>query len=120
MSEVGLYSGLYEQIRECAELVDDVLVALKAGTSRPHDVERRRLGEFLQNLSSDRRDDFSAQRLVAILRSRASYQPNWQDLGRALLSETSSVALITSLESLARSLEDEEVNVTTRMRGGTR
>jgi hypothetical protein len=120
MSDVGLYSGLYEQIRECAELVDNVLIALKAGTSRPHDIERRKLGEFLQSLSSDCRDDFSAQRLVAILRCRTSPQPNWSELGRALVSDASSTTLIAPLENLALSLEDEEVNVTTRMRGGTR
>jgi hypothetical protein len=120
MSDAGLYSGLYEQIRGYAELVDDVLISLKAGTSHPADNERHKLAEFLMSLSSDHRDNFAAQRLLMILRTKVSGQPRWPDLGRALLSETESAQVIPPLESLARSLEDEQVNVTTRMRGATR
>ena len=120
MSDAGLYSGLYEQIRECAELVDDVLIALKSGSSRPADGQRRKLGEFLIILSRNRRDDFAAQRLLAVLGTKAKAQPDWASLGSALLAESEDVRLITPLETLPRSLEDEQVSVTTRMRGGTR
>ena len=122
MSEISLYSGLYEQMREYAEHVDSVLIALKAGTSKPTDASRQKLAELLICLSADRCDDFSVQRLVVILRHKTGFDSKWPWVGHALLSITkgTSIPLIESLENLARSLEDEQVRVVARMRGGMR
>ena len=50
MSHIAMYSGVYEEIRDYAELLDKVLVELKGGTSSPQDESRRKLGQFLKSL----------------------------------------------------------------------
>ncbi len=39
MSHIAMYSGVYEQIREYAELLDKVLIEIKGGTSSPLDFD---------------------------------------------------------------------------------
>jgi len=47
MSDASLFSGLYQQIHEYAELLDDVLVNLKENTSSLEDKSRQELASFL-------------------------------------------------------------------------
>ena len=50
MSQIAMYSGVYEDIREYAELLDKVLIDLKGGNSSPNDAIRRKLADLLKSL----------------------------------------------------------------------
>ena len=57
MSHTGLYAGLYEQIREHAELVDCVLIEIKSSTALNQGTvsePRVRLGTLLKNLGAEK------------------------------------------------------------------
>jgi len=118
MSDMGLYAGLYEQIREYAELVDGVLIALKEGKSSPSDTPRKELGRLLANLAENGGDDLSARRIAMILRSKTDFDPKWSEVGSALLSDKVDEKTVDLLENLAQSLEEDQAATVARMRGG--
>jgi hypothetical protein len=121
MSEAGLYSGLYGQIREYAELLDNVLIGLKRGTSSPDDESRRRLGNFLISLGSDRWSDLPTRLIATLVRDKAEVEEReWSRAGNALLSPDVDAPLIELLEVLARSLEQEQAMAMARIRGSSR
>lgn len=121
MSWSGLNSGLYEQIREYAELTDQTLVELKAEAGHLSRDSRERLGRLLLNIDSFRRKDLSARLIWFILRD--SVKMSDQEitrLGAALLKTTHDEAVIRLLEKLAQALAHEQVVVKSRMRSGVR
>ena len=121
MSDISLYAGLYEQIREYAELVDEVLIGLISETSLPHDVARQKLGKFLVNLAEKQPGDLLTQRMALTLRATANLdRSKYLSVGNALLSEKVDNSVIELLENLARTLEDKQVGVMAKMRGSIR
>ena len=61
MNDTGLFSGIYEGIRDHANLLDRVLVQLKAGTSTAANHERQRLADWLMALDDEQAADYSAR-----------------------------------------------------------
>lgn len=121
MSDTSLYSGLYQQIREYAEMVDDVIIDLKEGTSSPSDAHRKELGELLVKLAGDRWDDLSTRLVALMLRDKGDIaQAEWARVGNALLSSKTDSSVVEPLEHLARSLEQEQAGVMERIRGWSR
>jgi hypothetical protein len=121
MSEAGLYSGLYDQIREYAELLDTVLIGLKGGTSYPDDESRRKLSNFLTSLGSRRWTDLSTRLVAILLRDKSDVdEREWVRAGNALLSPEVDGSVIELLENLALSLEQEQVGAMARLRGSSR
>lgn len=117
MSHIAMYSGMYEVIREYAELLDKVLIELKVGASTPQDDNRKRLGQFLKSLVSPQKGDLSI-RLIKIL-LRDSDQIDTQELARIggqLESRSVDSSIIEPLERLAQSLEQEQAVAMARMR----
>ena len=121
MSEAGLYSGLYEQVREYAELLDTVLIGLKGGTSSPEDESRRKLSNFLMSLGSGHWSDLTTRLIAILLRDKADVdEREWDRAGKALLSSEVGGSVIDLLEKLALSLEQEQVGAMARIRGSSR
>ena len=121
MSDVGLYVGLYGQIQECAELLDEVLVTLKAGESRPEDADRKRLAELLSNIVSRPQGDHTTRVLAAALRGSSTDNLNrWQRVASSLRSSGSEVGLVKPLEELAQVVEQERADTLALMRGWSR
>jgi hypothetical protein len=116
----GLYLGLYEQIREYAELVDEVLIALKKGTSLPSDTKRQQLGSVLVGLANSDTTDLVAHRVAIMLKSKASLDPAWLTVGQALTLPDADSSLIELLEGFAHSLEEEQKGAWAGMHGGLR
>ncbi len=85
MNDTGLLSGMYEQIRTHADLIDQVLIRLKAGTSRPTDPARQQLAALLETLSQPRTPDLVAQMLAVLLRGHGgNVRQSWAEVVAAL------------------------------------
>lgn len=118
MSNPGFYASIYEQIREYAELVDNVLIGLKSGTSSSNDPKRQELGNLLITLAGDSWDSLPTRMIALKLRDRYNTsQKKWAQLGRMLLTEQSDPSVIKDLETLAVALEQEQSGTIKRMRG---
>ena|ERR1051326_7592475 len=118
MNDTGLFSGIYEAIRNQADLLDRVLVQVKTGTSVPENNERRRLAAWLMKLADVGSSDYATRMVRLMLRSqRPQLQQGWAEIGRALLSSTLGTAMIDRLEELAHALEREQTTALARLRG---
>lgn len=118
MNDTGLFSGIYEGIRNRADLLDRVLVQLKAGTSVPENSERRQLAAWLMSLADANTPDYSARMIRLLLRSqRQGLQQGWAEIGESLSSGQVETEVIDRLEELARALEREQVTALARLRG---
>ena len=118
MSDTGLFSGIYQGIRDHADLLDRVLVRLKAGTSVPADDERQRLAAWLASLAESLTMDSSARTIRVLLRGRGpALQQGWAELGQSLRTGPVDVKIVDRLEELARALEREQAAALARLRG---
>jgi hypothetical protein len=120
MSQTAILSGMYEQLRECAELLDKVLVELKGGTSHPQDEKRKKLAEFLTELGSARTSSMAARLIRLLVKAEGDVTPHeLARIGARLSSPTGELdrTAISQLERLARSLEQEQAVAMARMRG---
>lgn len=117
MSHIAMYSGVYEQIREYAELLDKVLIELKGGTSSPHDESRRKLGQFLKSLVVPQTGDLTMRLINVLLRDNDEVDPpELAEIGEKLETEEVDASMIGPLERLAQSLEQEQAVAMARMR----
>jgi hypothetical protein len=118
MNDTGLFSGIYQGIRDHADLLDRVLVRLNAGTSAPADDERQRLAAWLVSLAEAPTMDSSARMIRVLLRAQgAAMQQGWAEVGQSLRSGPLAPAVVNRLEALARALEREQAAALARLRG---
>lgn len=123
MSDIGLQVGFYTQVREYAELLDQALIELKSATpSLVESDSARQLGHFLIALSAGNESQDLPTRLLAVfLQERhRSYTNDWNTLGNALLNNEVNDAIVSDLESLAWSLEQQQAVAMARIRGSDR
>jgi len=118
MSDSGLFSGVYQGIRDHADLLDRVLVRLKAGTSLPDNAERQRLAAWLVSLSEPKSTDCFASMVRMLLRSQGiAFQQGWAEIGASLRAGAVGLPEVDRLEQLARVLEREQAATLARLRG---
>jgi hypothetical protein len=118
MSGTGFYSGLYDQIREYAELVDDVIIGIKGDTSSPSDPSRKKLMAFLKNLAADHWENLSTRLISLVIRNGSGVsQTEWSQVGNALSLSEVDDAVVERLEDLARFLEREQIGAMAGMKG---
>lgn len=118
MSDASLFSGLYQQIHEYAELLDSVLVNLKENTSSLEDKPRQELASFLLDLTNEQCRDLPVRLIALALRDNKEINlAELSDIGQALQSADIDESVIESLERLAQSLEQEQTGAMERMRG---
>ncbi len=123
MSDIGLQVGFYTQVREYAELLDKALIELKSATpSLVASDSARQLGLLLIALGAGNESQDLPTRLLAVfLRERhRSYANDWSTLGNALLNSEVNDAIVSDLESLAWSLEQQQAVAMARIRGSDR
>jgi hypothetical protein len=123
MSHTGLYAGLYEQIREHAELVDCVIIELKGSTSLSQSASepRIRLGTLLQNLGAEKDLNLATKLIGILLRDEAEASSReLVSFGSRLLEGDTSENVAAFLEKLARALEQGQAGAVARMRGSAR
>jgi hypothetical protein len=121
MSNPGLYSSIYERIRDYAEIVDDVIVHLKENRTAVNFPSRQRLIDLLHELVEDQPDDLTTRLLALMLGGR---NPNrraaWTKTSNTLLQNSTEESLIVELEAFAQLLERCQADAIAKMRGCTR
>lgn len=118
MSDPGLYTHLYVQLRDCAELIDHVIVELETTAGSSGAKEREALASLLRTLQSAPASNLSATLLANVLReSKAAGKANWNEVADAIDRGDASKAVIGQLEELARAVESERAEMHARIQG---
>ncbi len=118
MSDPGLYTHLYTQLRDCAELIDEVIIDLATTKNASNSKERETLVNLLRALHAAPASSLGSQMLANLLReSRISERSNWNEVADAIDRGDASRSIIGRLEELARVLESERADMHARMHG---
>jgi hypothetical protein len=118
MSEVGSQSKLYEELHECAELVDGALSDLKDRVSPTTSLNRQELGKLLIGLGSKNWIHTPSRALAILLRVfKSSDRKVWANLGTILIEGGTADGTVAQLEILAAVLEREQQTVMARIQG---
>jgi hypothetical protein len=116
MSEVGSQSSLYDELHDCAELVDGALTDLMDGVSPDSSSSRRELGTLLVGLGNRNWFHTSSRALAVLLGLfKTSDRQTWSDLGTTLLTDSANDRSVAKLEKLALLLEQEQQTVMARI-----
>ena len=118
MSATGLYSGIYAQLRDFGELLDEVLMELKGsgglGNRRKVDV----LASHFEEMGERDTAGLQAQMLRVVLQERMEKSPGyWTKLGQRLRKERLDDGLVAELQRTAAILEHERTGAYSKMRG---
>jgi hypothetical protein len=117
MNDVSLYAGLYEEIREFADLVDEVIIALKDDLSKKS-TKTEKLGRQLASVDSAQSEGISELFINQTIQKKSGLtKTKIKQLGKTLLEKSATLENIAELEKLAISVEQERVSVMSRMRG---
>jgi hypothetical protein len=118
MSDSGLYTHLYGQLRDCAELIDHVIIDLESSKGGKPSKECVALADLLRTLQSAPSSNLSATMLSNVLReSKAARRDDWGKIADAIDRGDGSWAVIARLEELARALESERADMHARFHG---
>lgn len=118
MSDSGLYMHLYSQLRDCAELVDRVIIDLESGSGSAGTEDRRHLSQLLRALQEAPASTLSTTLLANVLReSRAAAAVKWDEVADAVERGDSAKPTMQRLEELARALESERAEMHARVHG---
>ena len=118
MSDSGLYMHLYSQLRDCAELIDRVIIDLESGTSSAGKEDRTDLSQLLRALQKAPASSLSTTLLANVLReNRVAATVRWDEVADAVEQGDNGRATIQRLEHLARALESERAEMHARVHG---
>jgi len=118
MSNFGLYSGWYAQLREYSELVDHVLLLSISQTEPRAEAPRRRLSKLFRSLSGTPDADPRTTLLRIWMGRHIRLSPSqWQSLAEAVLQSSTDEAVVQRLEQVARQLDLHRAQVLSEMRG---
>jgi hypothetical protein len=110
MSDIGLHSSLYGEIREFAELVDVVIADFATGA--PGATSRRKLAERLKDIAGP-----GSRGLAIRYLGPASAQQNLAELADALQDDPAPAWISHRLEALARLLDTRRSAALARVHG---
>ena len=118
MSDSGLYMHLYSQLRDCAELIDRVIIDLESGTSSAGKEDRTDLSQLLRALQKAPASSLSTTLLANVLReNRVAATVRWDEVADAVEQGDNGKATMQRLEDLARALESERAEMHARVHG---
>jgi hypothetical protein len=118
MSDPGLYTHLYAQLRDCAELIDQVIIDLETSRSTAPTKVRETLASLLRALQAAPASSLDATLLANVLREkRIAGKATWNEIADAIDRGDASRTVIGQLEELARVLESERADMHARMHG---
>ncbi len=120
MSDIGLYSGLYDAIRRWANLIDDVLAALKSGNDLSAHRSYLELMKLVSGLASQdvKAVDFSDRRVANIVAIELGGKLSWIELEAILRDGSRSAEVVHVLEAIAQCLAVEHASTVAKMRWG--
>jgi hypothetical protein len=119
MSDTAIQSGLYDELTNLADSVDDLLLRLRTGRDNPADPTQKRLADFLTRTSAEHSStDLGTLRLLALLGyTDPKERRSWARVGEALRNgEPVPEAVVQRLEALGRQLEARRTEAVTKMR----
>lgn len=117
MTNPGLYSSIYQTIREYAELVDAVLVGLKASLNAG-DPQREQLAQYLADLAMNEKSDLAVKMISLLLKGETDRKSaTWLQISQDLRAPVATPSLIDRLEQFAQDLEQQQVDALAKMRG---
>ena len=118
MSDSGLYTQLYVQLRTYAELVDLVIIDLGDPDGPSFKKERETLANMLRVLQTKPYRELGTVLLANVLHeSKLTGPVDWQKIADELDRGEASPSVIGGLEELARALESERADIHARIRG---
>jgi len=116
MSEPGLYTHLYDQIRDCADLIDHVIIDLEVGGGTLGGKDRAALSTLLRTLQAAPSSNVNTTILATVLReNRAARTADWSKVADGIDRGDSSATVIGPLGELARALEVERADMHARI-----
>jgi hypothetical protein len=116
MSEPGLYTLLYVQLRHCGELIDQVIVDFETTGGRAGLKQREDLAQLLRVLQTSPASDLDATLLANVLReTKAASGANWAEVADAIDQGDLSEGILERLEELARALEVQRADMHARI-----
>ena len=118
MSDPSLYATRYAQLRDCAELIDNVILDLESAKDTDGNEQRKALSSLLRTVDTAPASDASAVLLWNVLReNKAQPRVEWDKVANAIDRGDASGGIIGCLEELAHFLEMERAEMNARMRG---
>ena len=118
MSEPGLYTHLYAQLRYCGELIDRVIVDFETTGGNAARKQREDLSQLLRALQTSPASDLDATLLANVLReTKAASGANWAEVADAIDQGDMSGGILDRLEELARALETQRADMHARIHG---
>jgi hypothetical protein len=118
MSEPGLYTHLYAQLRYYGELIDQVIVDFESTGGRGGRKQREDLTQLLRLLQTSPASDLDATLLANVLReSKVASGANWAEVADAIDRGDLSESILERLEELAQALESQRADVHARIHG---
>lgn len=116
MSEIGLYSGMYKQLHECADLLDKVLVSIKKKSQLDPNVQKD-LGRSLLQLFETQGGNVTGTVFLSMINDG---DINFEEVSRLakvlLLGNKLDGNSVVKLEHLATILTKEQARVMSRIR----
>lgn len=120
MSETGLYSSLYQNLHDYADMIDRVLVNIKTGRVLPKSPTRQELGRLLIQLAEEESDNLPARLIQLSLQARSNVsRAELTNVGKALISGEIHEDTIIQLEGIAQVLEEEQAKAMSRIQRWT-
>jgi hypothetical protein len=117
MSNPGLYSDIYQQIREYAALVDKVLIGLKEN-AHSNDPNREKLAQLFDSFAEREQEDLSIKIITIMLGGNdETSRARWNQMSMALRVSQPGQSLIDDLEHFAQKLEQQQADALAKMRG---
>jgi hypothetical protein len=119
MSDISLYSGLYETIRRWAELIDNTIVSLKESKLSDTPISLEELQNLFSKLAEDEdtKADFSDHQVAKIIESKLN-NVNWRDLSNRLSDSSRRETILPILEDIAQGLAEKHADTVAKMRLG--
>ena len=119
MSQTAISFGIYEEVRDYAELVDNILIKFNSSEHRNFETESQNLSRLLLEIGDSATANLTLRYIGLVLNQ--NLRQNLLLVGNKINSRSSIDSLdsndIKCLEEFARFLEDEQIQTAARIRG---
>lgn len=121
MSQTAISFGIYEEVRDYAELLDYVLVKIRNSADTETNIDKKKLGQFLEDVGNSESPNLTARYIGLVLNAKNRVlRRNLSIIGHKIKSDQPQkidAKEIRSLEELARFLDGEQAEAAARIRG---
>lgn len=119
MSQTAISFGIYEEVRDYAELLDNILIKINSSDHNDLESESRTLSRLLEEVGNSTTSNLTIRYVGLILNQ--NLRRNLVTVGKKINIKTPADSLDSSdlkiLEEFARFLEEEQIHAAARIRG---